>query len=505
MKDNKSRFLRGSVTSYLQMFTSILINILLVRIMLDGLGKSSYGLWVTISSLFGFMVLSDLGIGQSATKLISEKEDQFAKNDFIDKELVSTTFFTNLFIGLIILIVNVAISIYIYKILNISNEQRASVSYLYILLSINFFITFIFSTFRNVLIGYKYISTNNLLGIAKNILNFILIYFVLKVYKSLYSIAIVQIVLSLIFGILSVYAIKLKKINIYIKLKYFSLKTFRLIFKPGVYYLILQLSGILANNTDNLVLNYFLSSAVVALYSTGFKLTTVLMQLIFTIVDNLFPFISELDGRNDKSRIKKIFIMSEKYTIYIGVFFTFTLSIFGKSIMQIWIGKNNALSASTMALFGILLFLNIANHVPVVFLQGMYKHLVIAKIAIIEAIVNVILSIAFVKYFGLGANGVLLGTIVADIFMMFWFSTFSIIKHLKVNIKEFWNILKPSVIFTVFLAIIQYLINYFNITFSNNLFGFVLQYCVFTLIIIAFSYFNGIFNFKIVNKKIVIS
>jgi O-antigen/teichoic acid export membrane protein len=499
MQNNRIKFLKGSITSYLNMFLSIILNILLVRIMLQGLGKYNYGLWVTISSLFGFMILSDLGLGQSATKLIAEREDHTTQDYFVDKELVSTTFYTNLLIGFVILLTNIILSVFVYKILNLNSLEKANIGYVYILLSVNFFITFIFSTFRNVLIGYKYISANNILNLIKNVSNFILITLVLNINKSLYSIAIVQITLSLIFGILSIYVIKYYKIKISIKFKYFSIKTFKVIFKPGAYYLILQFAGILGGNTDNLILNYFISPSVVAIYSAGYKLAITSMQLVFTVVDNLFPFISQLDAKNNNEKLKNIFMISEKYSIYIGIFIMFTFIIFGRPIMEIWIGEGNYVGDTAIFLFSMYVLLNIINHVPIVFLQGMNKHSVLAKLSLVEALVNVVLSIILVEYFG--AYGAILGTVIADIFLLFWYSTYKLLITIKMSLREYFNILKPSIYLTSFMIVIMIVIKLLGIQLISNMSCFFVQYAVFVLIVVVFSYIIGIVKLEYLNKK----
>lgn len=500
MQSNKSKFLKGSITSYLNIFVNIVLNILLVRIMIQGLGQYNYGLWVTISSLFGFMVLTDLGLGQSATKLIAERENHSKQDEFIDKELVSTTFFTNLFIGFVILVINIILSVFVYKLLNLSNSERYNIGLVYTLLSINFYITFIFSTFKNVLIGYKYISTNNIINLTKNICNFILIILILKVNGNLYSIAIIQIILSSIFGILSIYTIKSFKIKINIKLKYFSMNTFKVIFKPGAYYLILQFAGILGGNTDNLILNYFISPTAVALYSAGYKLSVTSMQLVFTVVDNLFPFISELDAKNNNEKLKKIFIIAEKYSIYIGIFIIFTFIIFGKPIMEIWIGKGNFVGDTAMFLFGMYVLLNIINHVPIVFLQGMNKHAILAKLSLLEALVNVILSIIFVKFFG--GYGAILGTVVADIFLLFWYSTYKLLVTMKVTIREYLSILIPSIYLTIFMMAIIIAVKLLKIHLISKSYYFAIQYLIFSILVMAFSYIIGIIKLDYLNKRV---
>ena len=380
MKDSKS-FALGTVTSYISMAISIFTSILMVPLLMKNLGANSYGLLITLSSIFGAMGIADLGMGQSVAKLVSQNLDEIAGNDDI-KKIASTAIFTSLVIGIILIIINIIISFYIYDFMNVSNKE---VQILYMILFLNFMVNFIFSAFNNILIGYKKIYLINTINILRSILIFVFTYIFLKFSNGLNILALIYLGISLLMIVIAMFVVKkIVKTNL-ISISYFDKMIFKNIFKPGIYFFIIQVAGLVVYNTDNIILSHFVGLAIVALYASAYKIVDMFMKLIFVVIDNLFPYISNMDGKKEYEEIKKINIFTSKFSIGIGVFLGTMYYQFSKDIIDIWLGKDNYIGNSVIIAFCVILVINASTHNSGVYINALYKHKKIAYLSIVEA------------------------------------------------------------------------------------------------------------------------
>lgn len=480
MKSNINLFLKGAITSYLNTGMSIILNILIVPVMLKGLGQFSYGLWVTISSIFGFMPLTDLGIGQAITKIIAENSNK-DRDTYIKTRIYTTTMITNFLFGLITLLANIILSFFIYKFINIHISKKYYISSIYLLLSLNFFFCFIGSVYKNILAGYKYNYVNNIVNVSKLILNFIAVYLILTCSNEILNICVAQIIISIIYYLIYRHQIIKYRINLKFKFEYFVFDELKIILKPGIYYFIITISFLLITSTDNFILSYFISQEVVAMYSSAYKIATTFMLLIFLIIDNLFPFISELNGSNDKTKIRNLFFLSINISLILGVFFGLMIILFGEKMISIWIGSSNFIGNTTILFMGIYVIMQSFTHVPIVFIQSMGKHKGVAGFVMIEAVLNLILSSILVQR--IGAAGAIMGTFITDLLVLFWYSNFYICRLLNISLKKFINKIiirniEVVVLWSAYMLIIKVLTNNFLIQFIMYIIFFL---CIFRL------------------------
>jgi len=66
------RFRRNVVSAYLNIVVSALILLVMTPVLVRGLGKGGYGLWVLLTSLAPYATLLDLGLGSATVKYVGE-------------------------------------------------------------------------------------------------------------------------------------------------------------------------------------------------------------------------------------------------------------------------------------------------------------------------------------------------------------------------------------------------------------------------------------------------
>ena len=160
---------------------NFIFNLLLVRLTLDYLGKTEYGIWLTLSSILTWFNYLDFGLGNGLRNKLAEA---LAKNDLRSAKIyVSTTY--AVFSSLILLLV--IIFLFVFRFIDWLEIFKAPV-YLknelnsLILISIVFFlIQFVLRLLTFIINADQKTALNGFFSFSINLLTVLLVYLLLKI------------------------------------------------------------------------------------------------------------------------------------------------------------------------------------------------------------------------------------------------------------------------------------------------------------------------------------
>ena len=99
---------------------------------------------------------------------------------------------------------------------------------------------------------------------------------------------------------------------------------------------------------------------------------------------------------------------------------TVLLVVITPELIQVWVGDITHLNLKLIFALSMFTLLQTWNNVFAMFLNGINETRLQVRTAIMAAIINIPLSIFFVKYCGMGVDGIVLGSIIAlGIFSVF--------------------------------------------------------------------------------------
>lgn len=354
-KERYRKIILSGVSGIAARSIGILVSIITVPLTLGYLGTERYGLWMTISSMLAIIQFSDLGLGNALVNLIAEangRDDKDAASKYI-----SSVFFLSLGIAIILLLLLVAVYDFIpwarlYNLkttLAIKDAGPAS------------FVLFISAVFtvpagliRRIQLGYQDESIANLWVAAGNLLGFIFVLIAIYFKTGLTWLAAGMAFGPIIACLFNWYQyIGWKKRGWLLpRVKLFKLKTVRQVGGIGALFLILQLSSLIGNSSDNIVIAQVLGAAAVAKYAIVYKLFSIgLLSQYF--ITPLWPAFGEALARKDfdwaRKTLKRVLLYNLAITFAIGLFLLFT----GKLIITFWVGMNMVPSTFLLAGFAI--------------------------------------------------------------------------------------------------------------------------------------------------------
>lgn len=247
-----------------------------------------------------------------------------------------------------------------------------------------------------------------------------------------------------------------------------------------------KVGGIVLTSTDNIVISAFLGLTILGKYSnyvmivTG--LTVVLNQLITALTPSIGNFRFSDDFVNNKQETK-LFYQVTGMNYLIVIFACCGFAVFSSLFIQVWVGKQFILDFAIVACLIISFGVNQFRQAILafetaygLFWQQRYK-------AVLEAALNIVLSILLIKYTNLGVIGVLTGT-------MFTNLTLNLIWEILIIKSNALTHIKLSRYFIQYFITLIFLIcsTIFGIFISNILLNNISAIFAFPLLLIVFLF-----------------
>jgi O-antigen/teichoic acid export membrane protein len=397
---NVSNLKVNTILSFIFRGGSIFLQFLLVPLSIKYINASVYGVWLTLSSIIGWMNILDIGIANGLKNKLTES---LAKNDFEKSRIyVSTTYIIigviALILGFVFFLLNHFISwqeVFNSKFIPEQEIEKVVgiVYYFFLLKLITDIINIVAASFQMVSVSALLLFLSNL-GATLAILiltktstaNLVLLAFCFSAIPFLVSV------------FASIYFFKNRFKIVKPSFKYVKLNEFKSIAAIGTQFFILQMVAVVIFQTDNIVIAQFYSPSLVTNFNVAYKYYSTVI-IIFSII--LSPFWTAFTESYVKGNFDWIKLNVKRLTQVwlLSIFILFLMFFCSRFFFNIWVGSEISISSavSLNLIFYIIvlnwssIFSNFLNGVGIIKLQVILAPLV--------AIINILLSIIFVKIF----------------------------------------------------------------------------------------------------------
>lgn len=381
-----------------------------IPLFLKFLGKQDYGLWMTIFSIVSWIYTFDLGIGNGLRNKLSES---FAKKDYINaKEYITTGYVILSAIAIFILFLGL-IGIKISNITRFLNIDFYTESYIKLVFMSIFSLTII----NFIILLYKvfYFSIHNsFIGELNNFIFQISFIFLLYLFNyfnkvNLIFIAIIYPGINLMIGIFATINFFKKYPNLKPNLKFFKKEKIKEINGLGIIFFIIQISMLIILTTDNMLITKYIGANEVTTYSIVSKLFQILLILEGLISAPMWTLFIDAYVKKDKKWIKKAFINLNLLflLLIIGVIIMIYILPY---IVRIWIGQELIYPKYLILFWGLFILNRVYGDIYMIFINATGKIKLQMYLYILGAIVNIPLTIYFIKDLNMGSSGAILAT-----------------------------------------------------------------------------------------------
>jgi len=179
-------------------------------------------------------------------------------------------------------------------------------------------------------------------------------------------------------------------------------------------------------------------------YGIASRLVQYVVALVSNATDVLMPAASH-EQINDQHKIRKMALYSSKFTSILVVPIVFGFFIIGDSFIYLWLGKGFTQTYLILVILTTAHMFALPLYGMGAMLFGIAKHAILAKIIVWEAVMNLILSLFFVRYWGI--IGVALGTVLPATFFNLFIVPWKVKKILELDMRKYYStcLIKPYI------------------------------------------------------------
>ena len=399
---------RNVSTRYLAIGVESILGFVVLPFNVAHLGASAYGLWMLTASVTTYFSVLDLGYSGALVKFVAQyraRRDIGALN-----EILSTTFWIFATFGVVTYLVAIGVAIFMGRLFQLSPEQVHVGRIVLLIISLNVAAGTAFSVFGGVINGFQRYDLNNVVGTISSVLTAVVNVAVLAAGYGLVELVAATTVVRLLTFL--VYRANAYRVFPALKLRLSSFRRDRLreVTSFSVYMLLIDWANKMNYSVDALVIGAFLSTSAVAVWTVGQRLAEVTQRLTNQLNDVLFPTVVDNDAGARIGRLRAIFVQGTRLSLATVVPMGGAMMLMAGPLVQAWVGPEFARSALILQLLTLSVIVRVGNATAGTVLKGAGKHRLVAFTNVAAAVVNLALSIALVKAFGL--PGVAVGTLV---------------------------------------------------------------------------------------------
>jgi len=416
---------KNILTSFLVKVVSIVIGLLLVPMTVDYVKPTQYGIWLTISSLVGWMSLFDVGMGNG---LRSKLTESLARNQYeVAKKYVSTTYALLTIISIILFLFFYFLNPYIpwRTFLNIPISVKENISFAVFIIFGAFCLQFVLQLINIVLTAVHEPAKSGLITLIGQLCVLITIYVLTKTIQGNLIALVLAVTINpiIIMFLANFYFYKMKYRNIAPAFSYIDFTYAKNIFKIGGYFFIIQLGSIILLQTDNIIISKFIGPEFVAQFNIAFKLFSTVIMLFSIVMSPYWSAFADANAKKDynwmRNSVKKIRII----WILISIIIVPIILFCSKFIFKFWIGDSVEIPFGLCFLLSLYVILYICLNINSYFLNGVGKIRLQLYLYVIVSILNIPLCIFLASK--LGVNGVVISNLLMFIGMniILWIQT----------------------------------------------------------------------------------
>ena len=434
---------KNIITSFMIKGMSIIVGFLLVRVTLEYLNETEYGIWITLTSLITWFTFFEVGLGNGLKNKLAEA---LATEDYeLARTYVSTTYaILSIVIGLVafaFLIGNFFIDWTI--VLNTEKEMGKELRNLAFIVFGFFFFRFILKLIGIILRADQRPAIANSFGPIGNLIKLIVIY-VLTLYTEgslIYLGWVLSIVPTLVLIVATIYFYQTGYRKIAPSISYVNFFYAKDLLNLGIKFFLIQISALIMFQSSNIIIAQFYGPAEVTPYNLAYKLFNVLNMVFAIVVTPFWSAFTEAWVKKDVRWVKKT--VNNLFYIWIGlVGLGFFLYLISDTFFNLWIGEekmksiviSNGLKISLILYFLLFAFGSVFN----MFINGVGKLYVQMYSLLIGAIIFVPLTIFFIKYLHWGIESVVIASIVSNFYSPF-IAPFQYKKLINEKAHGIWN------------------------------------------------------------------
>ncbi len=410
------KILKNVVSNWANLAVSLAISFFLAPFILHKIGNVYFGVWALVTQITGYLWLLDFGVRESVVKYVAEYHGK--KNDRMLNNVINASLKIYVVICFACIAATLILSGLFPFIFSVSQETIPVARVVVIIVGLDISQAFVFNVFLGVLMGLQRFDLFSKVSIMLSIARAIITIVFLNLGHGLVTICLIQLFCNGCMNIV-LYTIsrRLLPFNLGLRIYGGGKDVYRILANYSFFAFLNSVCQQIIFYGANFIIAIFLPVSSVTFFAIAATLIEYMKKVIWAGTQVFNPLISELDAKNESSKIPMVLVQGTKLSLLLGFPVATVYFFMGKQFIGLWVGfEYSAITGSVLAILTVMTLFSLPHYTISGILMGLNKHRIIAYCRVFEAIANIGLSILLIRHFGI--IGVALGTAIPHMVMV---------------------------------------------------------------------------------------
>jgi len=418
---NSPSAVRNVLWNWATFVFTVAITFVLSPYVVHNLGNTTYGIWVLLSSMVGYLGLLDFGVRGAVTRYVAKLHAEASHREA--SRLASTAMSIFGATGGIAILASLVLAAIIVQRFDITPAQANSARIVVLLGGLTVAASLLGGVFGGIVIGLQRFDLNGQIEIGIGLLRAAAIYLALRRGLGIVSLAGIQFLVSAGRTLASAWLARRLYPELRLRLGTWNRDAFHQIFSFSFFSTLLQFSSSLILYSDSVVIGIFMPVGAITFFAIAGNLVDYARSLVRGISTTLTPRTSALEAEAP-SYIGAVSVRASRLATLLILPIVVTFWLRGERFVGLWMGPSyGGPTGDVLRILTLSLCFVAATHVTQSALMGISAHGRLVPFFIAEALINLGLSVLWVRQLGLPgvAWGTTVPSLVTSLVVMPWY------------------------------------------------------------------------------------
>jgi O-antigen/teichoic acid export membrane protein len=401
---------RNVAVNYLAVVAISITALVTTPILLHHLGADAFGVYALAGSVVAYLQLFDMGFGAATIRQVAA--DAYRRPAGVIRT-INTNFFALSWLGLLALFIGLFVAVISPTFFHVGGDLAHETVITFAILAIALAISIPFDTLGGVIQAHQRFDWLSLCNVSVTVLAAAGGCAAVVLGYGLIGAAIASAVAALLLHFFRWWLVRKLVPGVRLSLRLVDRTRLRGSARESGWFLIRDMTDLVINQADLVVVGMMLGPKQAAVYAVGLKLAQISRRAMKPLSQVFFPHASTLANNNEKHRLSLLLMDGTRVSLAIAVPIALVLTIMAQPLLSAW-GVSRDLESELGQTIAVLVLLAGARGLTAItdtawwLLAGAGWIRVTAAVAVVESVVNLGASVALAK--PLGPAGVALGT-----------------------------------------------------------------------------------------------
>lgn len=333
-----SQLKKGAILSYITIFLTNIVGLLLTPFIIKSLGNAEYGLYTLIGAFVGYISILDFGLNTTIVRFVAMY--RAVKNKKEEENFLFITMCIYGLISLIIVLVGVVLYFNLETIFSntLTLDELSKAKQMFLILIFNLAITLPGGSFTAICSGYEHFVFPRTINIIRYIVRSALVLGLLLNGGDSISLVLLDTVMNILvilFNGLYVF----KKLKVTFKFYEFKTPLVKEIFSYSIWVFILVLISQLQWKAGQVIIGVITNTNLVAIYAVGIMLGSYYGAFSSAITGVFLPRATKMIVENAKGKELTLMMIKIGRLVFLVLMILFSgFILFGKQFVLLWVG-----------------------------------------------------------------------------------------------------------------------------------------------------------------------